>query len=372
MNDERSKKIVKTSIIGIGANVLLAAFKAVMGVLSGSIAVTMDAVNNLSDAMSSLITIIGTKLSEKPADRKHPFGYGRVEYLSALLISLIVAYAGITSLVESVKKIFDPVKPEYSTVTLILLAVGVAVKVLLGQYVKGVGKKVDSDSLVNSGQDALMDAVISFSTFVAALIYLWKQIPLEAYLGTIISVLIIRSGLEMIGDTVSRILGEAGDIRLASAIKKTVTAHKEVKGVYDVVLQDHGPDRYTASLHIEVEDTLSADELDDLSRQITKEVYLAHNVALTAIGVYSVNTKDPEVIRIRKEVSDLVRRHEEVVQMHGFNIDTDKKEMRLDIVVSLDSKNRDQVYHVILDELKEKYPDHSFMVTMDTDFLEAL
>ena len=170
--ETREKTIVRTSVIGILANVLLAAFKAAVGVLSHSIAIVMDAVNNVSDAASSLITIIGTKLAAREPDKKHPFGYGRIEYLSAMIISVIVLYAGITSFIESVKKILHPETPDYSVTVLIIVAVGVLVKILLGRYVKGVGDKVNSDSLINSGKDATLDSIISASTLAAAGIFL--------------------------------------------------------------------------------------------------------------------------------------------------------------------------------------------------------
>ena len=207
----RDKTIVKTSIIGIIANVFLAAFKAFVGFASNSIAIVMDAVNNLSDAASSLITIVGTKLAGKEADKKHPFGYGRVEYLSAMVISLLVLYAGITAFTESVKKIIEPDTPDYSTTALVIVAVAVVIKIILGKYVKSVGKKVNSDSLVNSGEDAILDSVISASTLVAAAVYLIFGLSLEAWLGAVIAVVIIKSGFQMLRDTLSQILGERAD-----------------------------------------------------------------------------------------------------------------------------------------------------------------
>ncbi|WP_373577591.1 cation diffusion facilitator family transporter [Parafannyhessea umbonata] len=160
--------IVRTSVLGIGANVLLAAFKAVVGMLTHSIAVTMDAVNNPSDAMSSVITIVGTKLAGKAPDRNHPLGYGRVEYLSATVISIIVLYAGVSSLIESVKGIVSPQTPSYTPTSLVIIAAAVVVKLVLGRHVKATGERVGSDSLVASGADALFDAVLSASTLAAA------------------------------------------------------------------------------------------------------------------------------------------------------------------------------------------------------------
>ena len=163
VDTERNSVIIRTSIIGIVTNVFLAAFKAVIGLMSNSIAVILDAVNNLSDALSSIITIVGTKLAGKLPDKKHPLGYGRIEYLSALTVAGIIFYAGVTSAVESVEKILYPEKPEYGTISLVIIAAAVVVKIVLGKYVKSQGETVNSGSLIASGSDALFDAVLSLS-----------------------------------------------------------------------------------------------------------------------------------------------------------------------------------------------------------------
>lgn len=367
---DRSRVIVRTSIIGIAANALLAAFKAVVGAASGSIAITMDAVNNLSDAASSVITIVGTKLAGKPADKKHPFGYGRIEYLSAMIISIIVLYAGITSLQESVKKIIHPETPEYSAVTLTIVAVAVLVKILLGRFVKATGRKVNSDSLVNSGQDALMDSVISASTLVAAVIFLTTHISLESWLGAIISVIIIKSGIDMLRETLSQILGERADTELARNIKKTVQSFPEVRGVYDLLLNNYGPDIYNGTVHIEVPDRMQADEIDELTRAISLKVFSEHGVALTAVSVYSYNTKDPEITAMRDRVIRMLKANKNVRQVHGFYVEKEKKHMRFDIVVSYDEKDRRKLYQELKKEVQEAFPDYTIEAQLDTDFTE--
>ena len=219
----RDKVIIRTSIIGILANIFLASFKAVVGILSSSIAIVLDAVNNLSDALSSVITIIGTKLAGKRPDKNHPYGYGRIENLSATLIAVIVLYAGVTSLVESIKKMIHPSVPDYSAAALVIVATAVLVKILLGLYVKKKGESVNSDSLISSGKDALLDSVISASTLVAAAVYLIFNIRTEAWLGAVISLVIIKSGLEMLGDSLSNIIGKRISSELSKEIKQTVT-----------------------------------------------------------------------------------------------------------------------------------------------------
>ena len=298
--NQRESIIVRTSVIGILANLFLSGFKAVIGFLTHSIAITMDAVNNLSDAASSLITIIGTRLASKEPDKKHPFGHGRAEYLSSMLIAVLVLYAGLTSLIESVRKILNPELPDYTAVALVIIGVAVAVKLFLGRYVRSVGRRVNSDSLVNSGQDALMDAIISASTLVAAGIYLIFGLSLEAWLGAVISLFIVRTGVEMLRETISRLLGEPADAELVRAIEETVLSFPPVSGAYDLILNNYGPDTFNGSVHIEVPDTCTANELDELIRNIQTAVFRKHRVVLTAVGVYSVNTSNDEAARMRE------------------------------------------------------------------------
>lgn len=366
----RNATIVRTSLIGIVANAFLAVFKAIIGIMSGSVAITMDAVNNLSDAASSIITIVGTKLAARPADKDHPFGYGRIEYLTAAVISLLVLYAGLTSLQESVKKIIHPETPSYTAIALVIVAVAVAVKIFLGRYVKGVGQRVKSDSLINSGEDARLDSIISASTLVAALIFLATGLSLEAWLGAVISVVIVKSGIDMLRDTLSQILGQRAGGDLARAIKKTAVSFEEVRGAFDLVLNNYGPDTFLGSLHIEVADTMNANQIDALIRAITDKVYAQTGVYLTAISVYAYNTTSQEVKDLRHAVDKIVHRHENVLQMHGFYVDRVKKIMRFDLVVSFNEKDRDLLYRHVLDHVRQAFPDYTITANMDTDFSE--
>ena len=364
---QRDQIIVRTSVIGILANVFLAAFKAVVGVISGSIAITLDAVNNLSDALSSVITIIGAKLAGKKPDKKHPYGYGRIEYISAVLISVIVLYAGVTSLVESVKKIIHPELPEYTPAGLVIIAVAVVVKILLGRYVKGVGEKVNSDSLVASGKDAMLDSVISASTLVAAGIYLATRVSLEAWLGAVISVVIIKSGIGMLSDSLSDILGERVDSDLSKGIKQAICSFDEVHGAYDLLLHSYGPDRLLGSVHIEVPDTMTVDRLDRLERDIAQKVYGEFGVILTGVSVYSMNTGDDAVARLQQDIRRTVMAHDHVLQMHGFYLDEAAKTIRFDVVIDFAAPDRVGVYRQIVEALERQYPGYAFAVALDVD-----
>ena len=363
----REKIIVRTSIIGILANLFLAGFKAAVGLLSNSISVVLDAVNNLSDALSSVITIIGAKLSGKPADKKHPLGYGRIEYMSAIVISVIVLYAGITALVESVKKIITPETPDYSAVALVIISVAVLVKIFLGTYVMRTGRRVKSDSLVASGKDALMDAIISTSVLVAAVIYLIWGVSLEAYLGVIISGFIIKSGIDMLRESISRILGERIDSELSKEIKSALCEYDGVSGAYDLILHSYGPDRLIGSVHIEVDESFTAPELDSLERRMTVDIYQKFGVALTGISIYSVNLSDPETDELFHAVHDEVMAYDEVLQIHGFHLNKESNWAIFDLIISFDVKDRKALLDQIVKKLQEQHPKYQFHVTLDND-----
>lgn len=367
MKNKREKEVIKTSIISILANIVLAGFKAFVGLLSNSIAIISDAVNNLSDALSSIITIIGTKLAGKAPDKKHPYGYGRIEYMTSLIVSAIVLYAGITALIESIKKIIHPEKVDYTTITLIILIAGIIVKFILGIYVKKKGKEVNSDSLVASGADAFNDAILSISVLLSAVIYMIFKINIEAYVGILLSVFIIKAGIELIKESVDNMLGIRVESSLAKSIKKDITKEKDVQGAYDLILNDYGPDKYLGSVHIEVKDTLTVSEVDKISRRITKIIGEKYGVILHTIGVYSVNTKDKKIIDIKRDVSKIVFSNEGILQMHGFYVDIKEKAMSFDIIIDFKNKNREEVYNKIYDEVKNKYKEYDISITLDID-----
>ena len=362
----RDAVIIRTSIIGIAANVLLAAFKAAVGLLSNSIAVILDAVNNLSDALSSIITIVGTKLAGKLPDKKHPLGYGRIEYLSAMVVSGIVLYAGITSAVESVKKVFHPEKPEYTAVSLVIIAVAVLVKIVLGRYVKAQGEKVHSGSLVASGSDALFDAILSASVLACAVIFMLTGISLEAYVGAAISVIIIKSGVEMMIETLDEILGVRADSNQTNQIKRLLSEEEPVRGAYDLVLYNYGPDKNLGSVHIELPDTMTVKEVDRLTRRLEKKVYRETGVFLTGISLYSFNTSNDEAARIQSDGRKRVLAHDWAVQVHGFYLDSSTMEMTFDVVMSFDIRP-DEGLRILYEEIGNAYPDYKLYIEPDVD-----
>lgn len=363
---DREKKIIKTSIQGILVNVILAVFKAIVGIFANSIAIVLDAVNNLTDAISSIITIIGTKLANKAPDREHPFGHGRIEYLTSTIVSAIVLLAGITAVKESIEKIINPEESNYSIISLVIIAVAVIVKFIFGRYVKNIGKKVNSQSLVAAGQDAFMDSVLSFTTLVAAIInYIW-HLSLEGYLGVIIGIVIIKSAIEMLKETVNDMIGQRADIEIARNIKEEVCAYKDVQGAYDLTLHNYGPSKTIATVHIQVRDDMTANEIHSLTREISTKIYEKYGI-ITTIGIYAANDKG-EFAEIKKELVNSISDYKDIKQVHGFYVDKESNNIYFDLIIDFDCENPENVKEKIIKELKEKFPEYEYNVILDADF----
>ncbi|MBQ9501436.1 MAG: cation transporter [Lentisphaeria bacterium] len=364
--DKRDRIVVRASAIGFVTNALLTVFKAAVGLASNSIAVVLDAVNNLSDALSAIVTIVGTKLSRKLPDRKHPLGYGRIEYLSTMIVAGIVLYAGITSFVESVKKIIHPETPEYGTVSLVIIAVSVVVKIVLGRYVKAQGKRVNSGALVASGTDAMCDAVLSFSILLSAIVFLVFKISLEAYIGAVISCFIVKAGLEIMSETVDKILGQRPDRETTVRIRRLLAGEPGVRGAYDLILHNYGPDKNLGSVHLELPDTMTVEEVDRLTRKLERRIYEETGVILVGVGVYSCSTKGGESARIAEDVRNKVLSHEWALQVHGFHVDVPEKKMRFDVVMSFDIRPKEGV-EILRKEIGEAYPGYAVLIIPDVD-----
>ncbi|MGN0034530.1 MAG: cation diffusion facilitator family transporter, partial [Coriobacteriales bacterium] len=295
-------------------------------------------------------------------------GYGRVEYLSASIISVIVLYAGISAFVESAKKIVSPETADYSAVALLIIAVAVVVKIVLGLYVQRTGRKVNSDALVASGKDALFDSVISASTLLAAAIYLLFGISLEAWLGAIIAIVIIKSGIDMLRDTVSQILGARPDADFTGAVKSSIMEFPQVLGVYDLVINNYGPESMIGSVHLELPETMSVGELDDLEYDITVKLAREFNLIMTGISVYATNPEDPVEAAMRKEVYAITESFDEVINTHGFHLDEENRTIRFDVVIDFDAKrDRDEVYGEICEKAQAAFPDYHLLVILDSD-----
>ena len=366
----REKEIVKTSVIGILTNILLVGFKAFIGVLAMSVSIIMDAVNNLTDALSSLITIIGTKLANKKPTKAHPYGYGRIEYLTSTLIAFIILFAGGTAVYESIVSLIERQTPSYDKWAIIIVSVAVAVKIALGLFFRFKAKKVSSDALKSSGTDALFDSILSLSTLIAVIVSITTNVYIEGYLGIVIGLFIIKSGVEALRESLSQIIGDRLEKEIAEKIRRAIlSTHKEVKGVYDLIVHNYGPNKTIGSVHIEVADDMTAKEIQFLERQIQLELYASFSIVMT-IGIYASNDSTD----ISKEIKELLlselKKYPHVLQMHGFYVDEIKKIAFFDLIFDFDEKDPAGITNQLSKTLKENFEDFDFNIIVDTDFAD--
>ena len=362
----RERRITRTSFLGIGANLLLAGFKAAVGVLANSVAIVLDAVNNLSDALSSVLTILGVKLARRPPTAKHPFGFGRIEYFSAVAISVLVIAAGAGSLEESAKKIADPGTPEYGAVTLAIVAVAVVAKFLLGRYVSAQGRACNSDALVASGADATLDALISLSTLVGAVVFLVFGLNLDGWIGAAISLFILKAGVEMLLGAIASVMGRRPDAEITRRIRETVNAVPGVLGAYDLVLHNYGPNSAIGSIHVEIDTSLDAASIHHLTRAVQGAVLEKFRVFLT-VGIYAV---DPARRADREKIAETARRHPGVLGIHGVFFDDAASAGSFDIVVDFTVRDRPALRDALLAELAPLFPGCRFAINFDTNYTD--
>ncbi len=363
---EREKKIIKTSVLGITVNVILVVFKIIVGFIANSIAIILDGINNLTDVISSTVTIIGTKLANKAPDKEHPYGHGRIEYLAALIVSEIVLIAGLIAIKESIEKIINPAEMNYSIVSMVIIFVAVTAKLFLGSFVKKIGRSVNSQSLIASGEDAFMDAVLSFTTLISAILsYIWG-LNIEGFLGIVISIFIIKSAVGMLKETVSIMIGSRADKEITDKIKEKVCSYSEVQGAYDLTLHNYGPSKTIATVHIQVRDDMRADEIHILTRQISMDIFNEYGIVLT-IGIYAANDKG--VYKdIKEYLVGIVSEYKHLKQIHGFYVDEKNSNIYFDLIIDFDSKDQEGIRNEIINKLEQKYPKYKFNVILDADF----
>ena len=346
-------------------NLFLVLFKAVVGFLANSIAIILDAVNNLTDAVSAIITIIGAKLSGKAPDKEHPYGHGRIEYFAAVIIATIVLFAGVTSLKESFLKILSPADVNYAWYTLLVILVAIFVKFGFGRYVKNIGKQIDSQSLIATGTDAFMDAILSFSTLVGAVINLIWKLNIEGYLGVVISIIIIKSAIGILKETIDTMIGQRADTKLTKELKAKINSFEGVHGTYDLMLHSYGPSKLMGSAHIELDDATTAKEIHTLTRKISEEIFKEFGIILT-LGIYASNNSG-KAKAIKEKLEEIIKDYTDVLQLHGFYLDDEKKQVSFDIIIDFKCENSENVKNEIIDKIKKAYPEYEYAVVLDTD-----
>ena len=368
----REKTIIRTSVIGIIANIFLVGFKAFVGFVAGSISIIMDALNNLTDVLSSTITIIGTKLSNKKPDKKHPFGHGRIEYITSTIIAALILFAGGLAIYESIKSIVEYFTkgqelPRFTVWSLVIIGVAVLVKVGVGIFYKIQGKKANSSSLKASGTDALWDAVLSAATLVGAIFAYTLGWYVEGYLGIVIGLFIIKSGVGILRESFSLIIGERYDKDEIIKIRNDICAIDGVKGAYDLIINNYGPNNNIGSVHIGVSGDLTAREVQVIERNVTAMMYYKYNTIMT-VGIYADSVESEISKEVHAYLLSLIKEHPCILQLHGFFLDEEKKFCNFDLVVSFDEKEPEELIDKIKKQMEEKFKEFTFIVNLDKDY----
>lgn len=363
----RKREITKTGFVGIITNIILSIVKILIGLAASSLAIVLDGINNLTDVGSSVVTIAGIQLASKPADKKHPMGYGRIEYLSALIVGIIICATGLFALRDAVTKIFNPTFGDYSALSFWTIFIAVFVKIALGLYTHKKGKETDSAALLGSGKDALFDALVGATTLLAMGTDVIFHVTIDGWVSTFISFVVIKAGWDLMHDVVGEILGARINPDLAQKIKTEISHYPEVLGVHDLFLDSYGPDQMIGSAHIAVNYKMTAQEIDVLSRKISMAIYSKFHIILTC-GVYGVVSDDPEEQALFKRVTKVVMDNKEALSIHAFFWDRETNVVRFDIVRSFNVKHPDQWLGAIVRKLDKEIPGYTFKPLLDVDY----
>ncbi len=366
--EKREDVVTATSILGIITNLLIAAMKMIVGAIVSSIAIISEGANNASDCATSLLTLVGTKLAGRRPTKKHPFGFGRIEYLTSLIISVLILLTAFELLKSSVELIFHPAEMTTSVVAIVLIAVSAVIKLLLGSYSIKMGKKVESESLVAVGEDSRNDSIISAITIVSVLIFIIFGFSVDAYAGIITSLFVFKAGFEILRETVSHLLGKPEDPQLASTLYKEIRSTKGVINAVDMVLHNYGPDRYHGSVNIEVEHDKTIGEIYEIIHALQLRIMHEYGVVMV-FGMYAVDNDQPYVRELRTNVAGFVREYEHVTSYHAVYINPEKPEIYCDLIVDYDLKDWDKLREDFIGFMKEKYPDHETILTIETEYV---
>ena len=356
--------------IGIITNSILFLIKLSVGIISGSVSILADAFNNLSDAASSIITIIGFKLASKPADAEHPFGHGRIEYITAMIVSFMVMLVGLQFVKTSFQKIINPTTVTFELIPFILLLISIGFKFWLSKFNKSIGNKINSSTLKATATDAMGDVFTSTTVVISFLLCKFTTLPIDGYIGIIVALAIVYSGFSLIKETLNPLLGETPDPILVNNINDMVMSYDNITGVHDLIVHNYGPGRIMASLHAEIPSNIDIMEIHDIIDTAEREISKKLNIYLV-IHMDPVCVDTDEIIEARKIVSDILEKYKEVKSFHDFRIirENDKKNLIFDIEVcptrlSRPNDSRDLLSY-IENDIKKKAPEYNCIITVD-------
>lgn len=372
--DVRNSYGTLAGIIGIVVNMILFLIKFSVGLLVGSIAISADAFNNLSDAASSVITIIGFKMANKPADAEHPFGHGRIEYLSALIVAFMVMLVGLQFTKSSIQRILNPEIITFELIPFILLVVSIGFKVWLALFNKLIGNKINSSALKASATDALGDVFTSSTVVIAFLLSKFTSFPLDGYIGVLVSLAILYAGFNLVKETINPLLGEAPDPELVNEICEKVLSYKHITGVHDLIVHNYGPGRVISSIHAEIPADIDIMEIhnviDKAEREISKELNMHLVIHMDPICVITDEIKEAWDC-----VETVLRKYPTIKSMHDFRVvgEGDIKNLIFDIVLDPSEAMREKSKNKMLSEIKaaikNEHPQYNCIITIDYDYV---
>lgn len=373
-NEEvRNKYGTVAGIVGIVSNLLLFILKFSIGFLSGSIAITADAFNNFTDMASSAITMIGFKLASMPADEEHPFGHGRLEYLSALIVAFMVMFVGIKFVQTSFERIMNPVAVEFSLIPFILLLCSMVVKFWLGKFNKYVGEKIDSSALKAVAVDAMGDVFTSGCVVLSYLVAKFTAFPLDGYVGIVVSLIILYAGFSLVKETISPLLGEAPDAELVDNIVNGLLEYNIISGVHDLIIHNYGVGRCIASVHAEVPCNIDIMEIHEVIDDAEKELSKKLNIHLV-IHMDPIAIEDEEYIQTRTELARIIARNEKIESMHDLRIvgKGDKKNLVFDVVVNgeLSHSDEEELKNWVNEEVQKIHPEYNCVILVDKNYVK--
>lgn len=359
-----------TGIVGIVTNTLLFIIKLSVGLLSNSVSILADAFNNLSDAASSIITIIGFKMANKPADAEHPFGHGRIEYITAMIVSFMVMLVGIQFVKTSFQKIINPTLVTFELLPFILLLISIGFKFWLSKFNKSIGNKINSSTLKATATDAMGDVFTSTTVVISFLISKFTTLPIDGYIGIIVALAIVYSGFSLIKETLSPLLGEPPDPVLVSDITDMVMSYDNITGIHDLIVHNYGPGRIMASIHAEIPSNIDIMEIHNIIDTAEREISKKLNIYLV-IHMDPICVDTDEIIEARNMVKDVLNKYEEVKSFHDFRVvgENNNKNLIFDIEVCPTCLSNEINSAKLLDniekDIKEKAPEYKCVITVD-------
>ena len=366
--DSREGVIAATSGLCILANLFIASIKVTVGLLSSSIAIISEGVNNAADVLTSALTLVGTKLAGKHPDEKHPFGYGRVEYLTSLVIAVMILVAGTETLLGSVKRIFEPAELSISYVDLAIVAVSAVIKFFLGIYTIQMGKKAESGALEGVGLESRNDSFASGVTIASALVFVCFHISIDAWAGLFTSALILKAGIEVLMHTVSELLGRPGEKELAQRLYKKIRATDGVLNAADMMLHNYGPDAWSGSVNLEIDHKKTVGEIYQFLHALQLQIMEEEHVTMV-FGVYAVDGDNPEGKQLRRNIGSFIREQEHIKSFHAVYTEPESQKIYCDFVVDYQLSDWEPIKKAFLNYMDGLYPGREVVLTIETEYV---